>query len=707
VTNPSDPTAVMAQRRAAHLERLHVAEGRWRRFQEAARRRQAGRVRRLPDGAARWLARAKAPGRTLLLQLSGLWDERIDVSLGSMAGPTVGLGEYVRAGPDPTAQPRALFDQSWYLAHAPNLAGSRWALLAHYLVVGDSHNLSPHPLLDAPAYRARRGAAVRAARQTALEHFLAEGAAAGADPHPLFDVRHYVGGCEEVAVTGENPLIHYLRKGWREGHDPHPLFAGDWYLGRHPAARDAEVAPLLHYVTAGAAEGADPHPLFEAGHYRRQRGALLHGDPLADYLAAGARARISPSPHFRPAFYLEQAGDTPAAAADPLRHYLTHGAFEGLWPAADFNEPAYFAANPDAAGETLSGLEDWLRRRTARPDVAAPAGAILSAETLFADLRRATEADPAAYDNAAYEALRRPRRRKAAADDVLVVAIRRSARPDWTAVAHALPNFRGHVQPRLPADGFGDPQEPAVLRRDVALAQRYGVSAFCHEVGSATAVRAVAGGKAPAFPHALAWTGPKDPARALAALAPALAGAITVDGRPLVLAAPDIDPAAWRKAAGRPGLFLVQRGGPPRAGFDARLADADDAQPPAPPPGPVVNPSFRGRILDARTLIAARMAEPDDAIALVVAGRDTTPISQDAPEVWFGASPGAMQAWLEASMERAGKQPKGRRLVFVHAWNDWEHGAALAPDLKYGHGWLEAIANARDADLLAPVRTRR
>ena len=33
--------------------------------------------------------------------------------------------------------------------------GRRWPLLAHYLVVGDGHNLSPHPLLDAPAYRGR------------------------------------------------------------------------------------------------------------------------------------------------------------------------------------------------------------------------------------------------------------------------------------------------------------------------------------------------------------------------------------------------------------------------------------------------------------------------------------------------------------------------------------------------------------------------
>jgi hypothetical protein len=698
----------MERRRAAHLERLQVAEDRWRRFQAASRRLQARRGGfRVRGRLATLLARGKAPGRMLLLQLSGLWDEAITESLGSTPGPTLGLADYVRAGPDPTAQPRALFDQSWYLAKAPNLVGGRWALIAHYLVVGDSHGLSPHPLLDAPAYRARHGAAARARGLTALEHFLFEGAAAGADPHPLFDLRHYVGQCEELAVSGENPLIHYLRRGWREGLSPHPLFAGDWYLARYPHAAHAGVAPLLHYLTHGADEGLDPHPLFDHAHYRRQRGALLHGDPLVDYLAGGARARRSPSPHFQPAYYLEHAGETPAAQADPLTHYLTHGAFEGLWPAADFNEAGYVSANRDLATAPLSGLEHWLRHKTARPDFGAPAGRAISAEALFADLRRATDPDPGAYDNAAYQALRRRRRHKGRADDVSVIVLRRTTAPDWTRVAHALPNFRGHLQPRLPADGFADPKDPGQLRRDVRLAQRYGIAAFCHEVGGAAAVRAVTGPKAPAFPYCLAWTGPKAAEPALKTLAPALPGALRLDGRPVVLASPEIDPAAWRKAAGAGGLFLVQRGGKPRAGFDARLPDAETPRAAEGPPGPVVNPDFRGAVHDARAVIAERMAAEDDALPLVLAGHDTTPLSQDAPQVWHGASPGALQAWLEAAADRARGRPKGQRLVFVQAWNDWETGAAIGPDLRFGHGWLEAVANAADADLLsAPAAAR-
>ncbi|MFI4965435.1 MAG: glycoside hydrolase family 99-like domain-containing protein [Caulobacterales bacterium] len=702
MTDSIAPGALIEQRRAAQAERERIGAERWTHFQAATRKRYAGHARRrLAPALARWLARGKTPGRVLLLRASGLWEPRLTVSLGSTPGPAVQLGAYVRAGPDPAAQPRALFDQSWYLERAPTLAGSRWPLLAHYLVVGDGHNLSPHPLFDAPAYRARHGAKMSVAGLTALEHFLFEGAAEGADPHPLFSVRHYVGQSDELAASGENPLVHYLRTGWREGLEPHPLFAGGWYLEQTPDARAAEIAPLLHYVIAGAMEGRDPHPLFDTALYRKQRQGGMRGDALTDFLSGGARPHESPTPHFNPDYYLEQAGDRPQAKANPLLHYLTIGAYEGLWPAPDFDETGYFAAHPDAAASPFSGLEHWVRRRAERPTPGAAAGRTVSAEALFKDLRRASEPDPDAYGAAAYAALRRPGGSAGAREPVQVIAIRRMAAPDWVAVARALPNFRGHLQPRLTADAFSDPADPARLRRDVALAQRYGLAGFCHEVATAKAAATIS---AADFPFCVAWTGRTEAAKAVAALAPILTAehAIRIDGRPLLLLPPNADLAAWRQA-GDP--FLVQRGGAPKPGFDAHLAEPSAARAPEGPRGPVINPDFRGLVHDHLTLVAERLAQPlsPDAFPLVVAAHDTTPRSQNTAVVWQGASPGALQAWLEAASDAVRDRAPDRRLVFVHAWNDWETGAALSPDLRFGHGWLEAVRNAADADLLAPA----
>ena len=696
----------MARRAAARAKLAETAAARWTRFQAASARRYAGRAdRRLPAAVQRLLARAKAPGRMMLLSASGVWEPGLEESLGSLAGPTASLSDYVKAGPNPAVQPRALFDQSWYLQHAAGLTSSQWAPLAHYLVVGDGHNLSPHPLLDAPAYRGRHGARMAAGRLTALEHFLFAGAAEGASPHPLFDVAWYVGQCEAVAESGENPLAHYLRIGWREGLDPHPLFAGAWYLAQNPDAATADIAPLLHYVIAGAAEDRDPHPLFDTAWYRKQtRGRRRGADALSDFLRSGARELRSPSPHFDPAFYVEQAHAAALARANPLLHYLSVGAWEGLWPSPNFDEPAYFTAHPDAATSPFSALEHWTRNRTARAAEAAPVGDRVSAETLFRDLRRASDPDPAAYDTEAYAALRRPRKASDnEADWVRVIAFRRTTAPDWVAVARALPNYLGHLQPRLPADGFADPALPETLLRDIELAERYGLGGFCHEVASAEAARAIVAHNAPSFPFCLAWTGPGEAAATFASVL-AKGQAIQIDGRPVVVLAVDADVTAWRAGAGEAGFFLIQRGGEPAKGFDAHIAEPAAPRTPEGPGGAVINPDFRGMVHDAQAVVRERMAlkTVDGAFPLVVAARDTTPRTQDAPLVWQGASPGAFQAWLELAGDRARARPADRRVVFVHAWNDWETGAALAPDLRFGHGWLEAIANAADADLLEP-----
>jgi hypothetical protein len=693
-------------RRTAQAERARLANERWALFQLANRRRyEPLGARRQTAPFARLLSRGKTPGRMLLLAGSHVWDEALDVSLGSTPGPTAGLAAYVRAGPNPGVQPRALFDQSWYLDHASGLAGSRWALLAHYLVVGDSHNLSPHPLLNAPAYRARHGARMAARRFTALEDYLFEGAAEGVDPHPLFNTRYYVGQSGDLATSGENPLVHYLRAGWREGLEPHPLFAGNWYLERNPDARAAGVAPLLHYVTLGAPEGRDPHPLFDGAWYARQgRGRLRGGDALGDYLAAGARELRSPNPQFDPRHYLDQTGADAAARANPMLHYLTVGAFEGWSPAPDFDEAGYFLANPQAADSALSALDHWTRFRAARPANAAPAGRIVSAETLFGDLRRATAPDPDAYDNAAYASLRRPRTAGATPAPARVIAIRRTTPPSWLAVAAALPSYRGQIQPRLPADGFTDPA--LTLARDVALAQRYGLFGFCHEVADAQAAARICAVDAPPFPFCVAWTGGGKAALALKALATVLAAPefIHVDGRPVIVLPPKAKVAVWREAA-EPigGLFLIQRGGAADPAFDAHLPETPNRAPEG-PPGAVINPDFRGLVHDHAALVREAMATPvdDKAFPLIVAARDTTPLSPDAPSVWHGASPGALQARLEGAADDLSERDSERRLIFVHAWNDWDTGAVLAPDLRFGHGWLEAVANAADADLLAP-----
>lgn len=472
---------VMAVRQAAWRERRSLAEDRWRRFQARNRRRHSAlAARALPPVAARLLARGKAPGRALLLAASGVWRAELDAGLGSRPGATSGLLDYVRAGPDPAAQPRALFDQAWYLEQAPALAGSRWAPLAHYLILGDLEGRSPHPLIDPRRLRAPGD------RLTALQRFLFHAAAEGIDPHPLFDLRFYVGQSDELAETGENPLVHYLRQGWREGRDPHPLFANAWYLNRTPGAADAGIAPLLHYVTTGAPAGADPHPLFETAWWGREprRGSAAH-DPLSDFLRTGGPTLRSPTPRFDAAHYLAQAGDDPDAAANPLLHYLTVGTFRGLSPAPDFHEAAWFEAHPKAAAEGRSALE------------------------------LAARAEPVAARTAP------------------------PSRDDWPAylaeVGAARPVRRPGLEPQAFVVRRGPPADLAAADR---LLARHRLAGFCHEVASREAAQALWSAGAAELPFLLALGAPVE----AAALAPALSSdkALRIDGRPVLLVPPGV-----------------------------------------------------------------------------------------------------------------------------------------------------------------------
>jgi hypothetical protein len=362
----ADAQQLLAERRAAGLQRKAEADDRWRRFQHAAARRAGLHDRsRLEQRLDRALARGKWPGRMLQITRSGLWKPWLGVSLGYGGGTTLSLIRYVRAGPDPAARPRALFDQAWYLDRNPELSRTAWAPLAHYLAVGDAQGRAPHPLFDARGYRARHGVKVAASRLTTLRHFEVIGAGAGYDPHPLFDLRYYVGRCEAVARSGENPLIHYLRQGWRDGLDPHPLFAGEWYRARHGGV-DARSAPLLHYLVDGAAQGLDPHPLFHSRAYVTSLGEAPRSlDPLTHFLRHGAAERRNPNPWFDTADYLERHPELAAQGVNPLVHYVTEGTFAGTRPAAGFDEAAYLAAHPDVAASGQSALAHWLE--TVRP----------------------------------------------------------------------------------------------------------------------------------------------------------------------------------------------------------------------------------------------------------------------------------------------------------------------------------------------------
>lgn len=325
---------------------------------------------------------------------------------------------------------------------------------------------------------------------------------------------------------------------------------------------------------------------------------------------------------------------------------------------------------------------------------------------------------------------------------------------EWTNTAKARRLFPGHRQPHLPADlGFYDLRLPESRAAQSALAQRYGVSAFCYWhywFGGGRRilerpVREIVESGEPDIPFCLGWAnqtwtgtwhgapdrilmeqtypGVEDDRAHFDAVLPALGDAryLTVDGRPVfyVFRPEELpDPVGWCRrwrdmahAAGLPGLYLVGEMSdllghgskcpdPEVLGFDAGVyvrLPADTS------PRNVLRMRAMRKTLGGGPEIYPYLREPqampleyrrDSVYPTVYPNWDNTPRSGRAGLVLTGSSPERFGRHVEAAARSVADRPPDQRLVFVKSWNEWAEGNYLEPDLEHGHAWLSELAQA-------------
>lgn len=336
---------------------------------EAGRREQAFRAFALAHGSEgplqrpkpfnpRWEKlpwRLRSIGHALAISRSGLWRG---------SGELQEIIAYVRRGADPTAEPKALLDQGWYLAAYPDAAAGGRAPLLHYLLEGAAQDRSPHPLFDVAYYKQTNASELATTGLSPLEHFVRRGMAQGRNPHPLFDLRHYVAQATDIEAD-DDPLNHYLREGWLRDLSPHPLFDPVWYRAR--ARHPRNVPPLLHYLRAGAKRSHAPHPLFDPDWYLEQNPDVAQSgaEPLTHFVTSGAQEGRSPSPWFDLAHYAAVRGEALEAGVNPLVDYLRGGAWAVTEAMPGLPTAAYLASSPEMVREGLTPLEHWARRHSA------------------------------------------------------------------------------------------------------------------------------------------------------------------------------------------------------------------------------------------------------------------------------------------------------------------------------------------------------
>lgn len=321
---------------------------------------------------------------------------------------------------------------------------------------------------------------------------------------------------------------------------------------------------------------------------------------------------------------------------------------------------------------------------------------------------------------------------------------------EWRNVAKARPLYRGHYQPRIPADlGMYDLRVPETRAAQADLARAYGVEAFCYWhywFGGRRILERpfndVLRMKEPNFPFCLAWAnqtwtgiwhglsdkilieqtypGRDDYIAHFNAVLPAFVDDryLRVDGKPLFYVyVPNALPNSraftdlWRELAlkaGLGGLYLVAAGpsswSPRQFGFDAAV---DSSVPPVdhwhPVSTPIARFKWEWKNLLGRPNIHRFEDVSNDYVNRVGAAPhvtqhpclipdfDNTPRSGINGLVLHGATPELFRQQVRKVMSIGQDVPLERRLVFLKSWNEWAEGNYMEPDVRYNRAYLEAL----------------
>lgn len=350
---------------------------------------------------------------------------------------------------------------------------------------------------------------------------------------------------------------------------------------------------------------------------------------------------------------------------------------------------------------------------------------------------------------------------------------------EWTNVAKAKPLFRGHVQPKIPADlGFYDLRLPETRELQAHMAREAGIEGFCYyhywfgngkQLLERPFSEVLASGK-PDFPFCLCWANHDwtnktwtrqnslrkdnmivrmeysmdDHRKHFMSLLPAFRDKryIRVDGKPLFMIYnayqfPDVKDfiGLWQdmaKGNGLPGIFFV---GGTQSTFSfrkneegKRVVSMPNLESSAEVFESVLDMGFdavnsfgkrRGEMLEeGRFWNIVRVALQRSGITLskkydypktvsgffapedrwenvyptILPQWDRSPRVGSADGVYVNATPENFRKHLLHALDVVRDKSEEHRIIFMKSWNEWGEGNYVEPDIQYGHGFLDVLA---------------
>ena len=335
---------------------------------------------------------------------------------------------------------------------------------------------------------------------------------------------------------------------------------------------------------------------------------------------------------------------------------------------------------------------------------------------------------------------------------------------EWTNVGNAKPLFKGHYQPRVPADlGYYDLRVPEVREQQAELAREAGIEGFCYwhywfagrRLLDRVFTEVVESGH-PDYPFCLCWAnhswyqktwdpsspdkllieqtypGEKDYIDQFNAMLPAFKDKryIRVDDKPVFfIYESDKFPEVasfiklWRTLAKENGLndfhfVAMLHTGSLRSnatvkeridrvmkqGFDAvNTVGYTKAEKRA---GRLkkyihaflsklgINTIIKFKQADINKYILSDEDELEYVYPTVMPNWDRSPRGGKASTIYTNSTPQVFEKILKVAIEKVKNKEPEHRIVIIRSWNEWGEGNYMEPDLKYGHGYLNAIKDA-------------
>jgi len=329
---------------------------------------------------------------------------------------------------------------------------------------------------------------------------------------------------------------------------------------------------------------------------------------------------------------------------------------------------------------------------------------------------------------------------------------------EWTNVGKAKPLFRGHYQPRVPADlGYYDLRLPEVRQQQADLAKEYGVEGFCYWhywFGNGKRLlempfNEVLNSGKPDFPFCLSWAnhswqdkqfskegtdrllieqtygGEGDYIAHFYALLPAFKDKryIRVDDKPLFqiylpLKFPEVEKfiCCWQGEAKKNGFEGIHFVGHTlkeedsdailQKGFEAinivRLYHFYKHKYSLPERAYMKMRRLwlkTGGIFNYEKL-ARYFSDKNDArenwYPTIIPNWDHSPRSGRRGNIFINSNPVAFKKHVKQVLETVKEKKPDHRIIFLKSWNEWAEGNYIEPDLKFGRGYLEALKSAID-----------